>query len=88
MVLSKRGICAFGWKAHDFALKGVDGKPPRSPTCARRRARSWFSSATIVPMWGRGNRPPSGRGQGAARDRHSIAIMPDDTETSRSRKPT
>ena len=26
MVLSKRGICAFGWKAHDFALKGVDGK--------------------------------------------------------------
>lgn len=26
MVLSKTSICAFGWKAHDFALKGVDGK--------------------------------------------------------------
>ena len=26
MVLSTVGICAFGWKAGDFALKGVDGK--------------------------------------------------------------
>ena len=26
MVLSKTGICDFGWKAHDFGLKGVDGK--------------------------------------------------------------
>ena len=26
MVLSKTSICAFGWKAHDFALRGVDGK--------------------------------------------------------------
>ena len=26
MVLSTANICAFGWKAHDFALKGVDGK--------------------------------------------------------------
>ena len=26
MALSKTSICAFGWKAHDFALKGVDGK--------------------------------------------------------------
>ncbi len=26
MTLSKNGICAFGWKARDFALKGVDGK--------------------------------------------------------------
>src|SRR6478736_7525331 len=26
MVLPKNGICDFGWKAHDFALKGVDGK--------------------------------------------------------------
>lgn len=25
MVLNKTGICAFGWKASDFALKGVDG---------------------------------------------------------------
>jgi peroxiredoxin len=26
MVLSKASICPFGWKAHDFALRGVDGK--------------------------------------------------------------
>jgi len=26
MVLRAANICAFGWKAHDFALKGVDGK--------------------------------------------------------------
>jgi peroxiredoxin len=26
MIETKIGICAFGWKAHDFALKGVDGK--------------------------------------------------------------
>jgi peroxiredoxin len=26
MVLSKTGICDFGWKAADFALEGVDGK--------------------------------------------------------------
>ncbi len=26
MVLTTANICAFGWKARDFALKGVDGK--------------------------------------------------------------
>jgi peroxiredoxin len=26
MVLAKDGICAFGWKASDFALAGTDGK--------------------------------------------------------------
>jgi hypothetical protein len=26
MTLSKNSICDFGWKARDFALKGVDGK--------------------------------------------------------------
>jgi hypothetical protein len=26
MVLTKNSICNFGWKARDFALKGVDGK--------------------------------------------------------------
>ena len=26
MALTKNGICDFGWKARDFALKGVDGK--------------------------------------------------------------
>ena len=26
MALTQNSICAFGWKARDFALKGVDGK--------------------------------------------------------------
>ena len=26
MVLAKNSICDFGWKARDFAYKGVDGK--------------------------------------------------------------
>ncbi len=26
MALAKTDICDFGWKARDFALKGVDGK--------------------------------------------------------------
>jgi hypothetical protein len=26
MVLRTANICAFGWKARDFALKGIDGK--------------------------------------------------------------
>src|SRR5436189_183422 len=26
MALTKNSICDFGWKAHDFALRGVDGK--------------------------------------------------------------
>ena len=26
MALTKTNICDFGWKARDFALKGVDGK--------------------------------------------------------------
>jgi len=26
MALTKTGICDFGWKARDFALKGIDGK--------------------------------------------------------------
>ena len=26
MALAQTGICDFGWKAHDFALEGVDGK--------------------------------------------------------------
>jgi hypothetical protein len=26
MALSTTSICAFGWKARDFALKGVDSK--------------------------------------------------------------
>ena len=26
MVLAKTGICEFGWKARDFALRSVDGR--------------------------------------------------------------
>jgi peroxiredoxin len=26
MALTQNSICAFGWKAHDFALRGIDGK--------------------------------------------------------------
>jgi peroxiredoxin len=26
MVTTKSSICGFGWKARDFALKGIDGK--------------------------------------------------------------
>ena len=26
MAQAQNSICAFGWKAHDFALKGIDGK--------------------------------------------------------------
>jgi peroxiredoxin len=26
VTLTKNSICDFGWKAHDFALKGIDGK--------------------------------------------------------------
>ena len=26
MVLAKNSICDFGWKARDFALKGIDGE--------------------------------------------------------------
>jgi hypothetical protein len=31
MVVSTANICAFGWKARDFALKGETGRPIRSP---------------------------------------------------------
>ena len=31
MVLAKNSICDFGWKACDFALKGVDGKGYHGP---------------------------------------------------------
>ena len=39
MVLNTANICAFGWKARDFALKGVDGNI-RSPTCEPQMVRS------------------------------------------------
>ena len=50
MVLTKNSICEFGWKARDFALKGMDGKPIRWPMCADQRACLLSSSAIIVRM--------------------------------------
>ena len=40
MVLSTANICAFGWKARDFALKGVDGKTYSSPTYEGQKGRA------------------------------------------------
>ena len=34
MALLKQGICDFGWKAPDFALKGVDDKALTEKTWA------------------------------------------------------
>ncbi len=45
MALTQNGICAFGWKAKDFALRGIDG---RTYSLAGPRARLSFSSATTV----------------------------------------
>jgi peroxiredoxin len=41
MVLAKNSICDFGWKARDFALKGVDGK-----ICTRGDVRG--SKGTLI----------------------------------------
>jgi len=48
MALSGTSICNFGWKARDFALKGVTESPIRLPTCVGRRVRSLSLSAIIV----------------------------------------
>ena len=50
MALSKTDICDFGWKAGDFALKGVEGKTYTLAACADRRARSLSSSAITARM--------------------------------------
>jgi hypothetical protein len=51
MALSKTGICNFGWKAKDFALKGVDGKTyTRLTTYAGQKARLLSSSAITAHM--------------------------------------
>ena len=50
MVLTRNSICDFGWKAHDFALKGVDGKTYSLADVRGRRACSLSSSVTIVRM--------------------------------------
>ena len=46
MVLNTANICAFGWKARDFALKGVDGNI-RSPTCEPK----WYARLTTRRIW-------------------------------------
>ena len=50
MALSKIDICDFGWKAPDFALKGVDGKTYALADVRGRRAHSLSSSVTTVRM--------------------------------------
>ena len=40
MIPRAANIYAFGWKAQDFALRGVDGKTYSLLTCAGRRVRS------------------------------------------------
>jgi peroxiredoxin len=50
MVLSKTGICDFGWKARDFALKGVDGKTYTLADVREPKARLLSSSAITAHM--------------------------------------
>src|SRR5262245_33840859 len=84
MVLTKTGICDFGWKARDFSLKGVDGK---THTLADVRGRMGTLVAFIC------NHCPYVK---ASIDRlvtdanaladlgiHTIAIMPNDTRAYR-----
>ena len=53
MASSKNGICDFGWKAKDFALKGVDGKT-YIDFDATQRMNDWRSadrgSCSILPL--------------------------------------
>jgi hypothetical protein len=43
-------ICEFGWKARDFALKGVDGKTYSLKDVRGVKGRSSSSCATTAPM--------------------------------------
>jgi peroxiredoxin len=84
MALSKIDICDFGWKAPDFALKGVDGK-----TYALADVRGPKSTLVIFIC----NHCPyvkAGIGRIVAEAKAlgqigigTIAIMPDDTEAYR-----
>src|SRR6266567_9445795 len=84
MTLSKNGICAFGWKARDFALKGVDGKiysladvrGPKGTLIAFICNHCPYVRAVIELFVAEAN---------ALRDIGigTIAIMPNDTETYR-----
>ena len=50
MAFSKTGICDFGWKARDFALKGVDGKTYTLADVREPKARLLSSSAITAHM--------------------------------------
>jgi hypothetical protein len=50
MALSKTSICNFGWKAQDFALKGVDGKIYTLADVRGPKGTLLSSSVTIVHM--------------------------------------
>ncbi len=81
MVLARTGICDFGWKAREFALRGVDGKThtladvrgPRGTLIAFICNHCPYVRAVIGRMVDEANAlRPIGIG--------TIAIMPNDTE--------
>src|ERR1700758_2856487 len=80
MVLTKNSICDFGWKARDFALKGVDGKTyrladvrgPKGTLVAFICNHCPYVKASIDRIVAEAN---SLRGLGIG----TIAIMPNDT---------
>jgi peroxiredoxin len=53
MVLAKTGICEFGWKARDFALRGVDGKTYTLADLRGRKGTLIAFICIIAPMCGR-----------------------------------
>jgi peroxiredoxin len=70
MALTKTSICNFGWKARDFAVKGIDGK---AYTLAGVRGSKGALVAFICnhcPICEGECRPHRGGSQRAARDRY------------------
>src|SRR4029453_18836186 len=84
MVLTKNSICDFGWKAYDFALKGVDGKTYTLADVGGRKGVS------VVFIFNRGPYVKASIGRIVAEAKAlreigigTIAIMPNDTATYR-----
>jgi hypothetical protein len=52
MVRSTANICAFGWKARDFELKGIDGNRhvPRHNNAQRQIARRQVAPAASLSL--------------------------------------
>jgi peroxiredoxin len=84
LVLTKASICAFGWKAHEFALKGVDGKTYSLADVRGPKGTLVAFICNHCPYV----RAVIGRLVAEAKALHeigvgTIAIMPNDTETYR-----